>query len=446
VREEVYKELVQLQQARVPFAIMENVFYLSTDALTRVRVDLDVDLPTDDAAIFQPYLADFIDTLYDVLYEYTELTLETELAGTIILLEKPRCTARDGSGFKHGAKLTMPYLVATHTDMLQLRVLLLQHADRWMPPSWLGDTPVLEIIDPCVYKSNGWLMYGSRKKEQVHGGYKATRVWHCKGDAGPVADCDWTLLELHRLLSIFCDHETDDAVQTLDWIKAPPEVEQRGRKRQRNASAASTVREHADVTAPVLSILTQILAELGDKTSVLTHESTSEDMYRYRVNRHGRPAPCASKQEHTSNCSILQLTTLFGRPVVKYIFFSEKCGGGRTPVVLKCSKLAKRWTEAEIVHKRQKPDFTGEECHDTGDSDIACTAANQPECCAGAVPSVPEENDWFVQGSMVEEPEWYADDVPSSLYSLRTSMISRSQIRSEQLCKKQQQLHWRPRV
>jgi hypothetical protein len=126
----LFKELVQLQQARVPFAIMENICYLPTDALTRIRVDLDVDLPSDAAAAFQPHLTAFIDTLYDVLYEDTELTSETEFAGTVVLLEKPRCTVRSGSGFKHGAKLTMPYFVATHTDMLQLRALLLQHAHR----------------------------------------------------------------------------------------------------------------------------------------------------------------------------------------------------------------------------------------------------------------------------------------------------------------------------
>jgi hypothetical protein len=219
VREQLFVALVHLQQAGVPFAIMENMFYLSTDALTRVRIDLDVDLPTDDAAAFQPHLVEFIGTLYDVLYEYTELTFEEELAGTVTLLEKPHCTARDGgSSFKHGAKLMMPYLVATHTDMLQLRVLLLENAHRWMPTSWHGDTPVLatKVIDPCVYKTNGWLMYGSQKKEQLHGGYQATRVWHRQGDDCPIADCDWTLLELHRMLSIFCDHESDDDVQT--WL------------------------------------------------------------------------------------------------------------------------------------------------------------------------------------------------------------------------------------
>jgi hypothetical protein len=243
VRDAFFKQLVQLQQAEVPYAIMENIDYLTADALTRIRVDLDVDLPTDDPVAFQPHLAAFIDTVYDILYEYTELTAESDCAGTlVVLLEKTHCTARKGGGFEHGAKLTMPYLVAAHRDMLQLRVLLLQHADRWMPATWHGDTPAVEtsIIDPCIYTTNGWLMYGSLKKEQLHGGYRATRVWHSKGDVCPVAACDWTPLDLQRLLSIFCDHETDDDVQTLKWVKVPPELEQRSSKRKRKGHAAPT--------------------------------------------------------------------------------------------------------------------------------------------------------------------------------------------------------------
>jgi hypothetical protein len=182
----------------------------------------------------------------------------------------------------------MPYLVATHTDMLQIRVLLLQRASRWMPASCHGDTPAMEtkIIDPCVYKSNGWLMYGSRKKEQVHGGYRATQVWHSKGDVCLIADWDWSLLDLQRLLSIFCDYETEDDVQILKWTKVPPEIQQRGTKRK--VSATHTIRQHADISASVLSILTEILVKVGDTTSVLTHESTAEDMYRYTVNKQAR--------------------------------------------------------------------------------------------------------------------------------------------------------------
>jgi hypothetical protein len=156
------------------------------------------------------------------------------------------------------------------------------------------------------------------------------------------------------MLSIFCDHATDDDVQTLKWVKVPPEVEQCSSKRKRIAHAALTERRQAGISASVLSILTEILAGLGDTTSTLTHESTGEDLYRYRVNRHGKMTVCTNQQEHRSNSSILQLTTLFGRPVVKYICFSSKCGGGRTPIVLTCLARAKRWATAEAAHKRPK--------------------------------------------------------------------------------------------
>jgi hypothetical protein len=451
VRDAFFKQLVQLQEAGVPYAVMENIDSLAADALTRVRIDLDVDLPTDDAAAFQPHFAAFVDTLYDILYEYTELTVDCEITGTVVLLEKPRCTARDRGGFKHGAKLTMPYLVATHRDMLQLRVLLLQHADRWMPASWHGNTPALEtsIIDPCVYKCNGWLMYGSRKEEQLHGGYTATLVWHSKGDASPMADCDWTLLDLQRMLSIFCDHERNDDVQTLQWVKVPPGVEQHRSKRRREVHAAPTERRQADISAPVLSILTEILAGVGDTTSTLTYESTGQDMYRYRVSRHGRMTACANKQEHRGNSSILQLTTLCGRPVVKYICFSSKCGEGRTPIVLKCPALAKRWATAETSHKRPRTEDTASvaavsenaldstagnaaaDCvtDDTPDilqdepewyaGDTPAMLEEVPEWYAGELPDMPpeeEEPDWYAGDSPAmpeEEPDWYADNAPA---------------------------------
>jgi hypothetical protein len=435
VRDAFFKQLVQLQQKGVPYAIMENMGYLAADALTRVRVDLDVDLPTDDAAAFQPHLAAFIDTLYDILYEYTELTVESEMTGTMVLLENPHCTARDKGGFKHGVKLTMPHLVATHRDMLQLRVLLLQHADRWMPATWHGGTPVLEtsIIDPCVYKTNGWLMYGSCKEEQLHGGYSATLVWHSKGDASPMADCDWTLLDLQRMLSIFCDHETDDDVQTLKWVKVPPEVEQCSTKRKRIAHAAPTERRQVGISASVLSILTEILAGLGDTTSTLTYESTGEDLYRYRVNRHGRMTACANKQEHRGNSSILQLTILFGRPVIKYICFSSKCGQGRTPTVLTCPALAKSWATAEAAHKRSKTEdatFTAAINHAAAvlDDERKSTATSASDWCNGtaletdadcvtddAVDLPQEEPDWYAGDAPdmpEEEPDWYAGNVP----------------------------------
>jgi hypothetical protein len=391
VREWLYKGLVHLTESSVPFATVENIDYLPSDALTRVRIDLDVNLSTDESAAFQPHLAAFIDTLYNVLYEYTNVKPESDLAGMIILLEKPHCTARKKGGFKHGAKLTLPYLVATHTDMLQLRVLLLQQAGVWMPAFWHGETPALNtsIIDPCVYTSNGWLMYGSQKKEQIHGGYKATRVWYRKGDICPVADCDWTLLELQRMLSIFCDLETDDDVETLEWIKTPPEVEQRSRKR-RNPTA-TTPRQHVGMSASVLTILTEILAGLGDTTSVLTHESTEQGLYRYRISRHGKSAPCANKIEHASNCSILQLTTLFGRPVVKYNCFSMKCGGGHSPVAVQCAELAKRWAEAEAAEACKRLKTTPSASADCASVEIDMPEEEEREWYGGNIPDKPKE-------------------------------------------------------
>ena len=39
-----------------------------------------------------------------------------------------------------------------------------------------------EIINPSVYKSNGWLLYGSRKRNQTQGGYELELI--VTGDQG----------------------------------------------------------------------------------------------------------------------------------------------------------------------------------------------------------------------------------------------------------------------
>eukprot|EP00953_Heterococcus_sp_UTEX-ZZ885_P002699 1975-Heterococcus_DN1.PRE.1 len=199
-----------------------------------------------------------------------------------------------------------------------------------------------------------------------------------------------------RLLSIFCDYENEDDVQILKWTKVPPVIQQRGTKRK--VSATQLLRQHADISAPVLSILTEILVKIGDTTSVLTHESTAEDMYRYRVHRQGIKTVCAKAQEHRGNSSILQLTTVYGRPVVKYICFSDRCGAGRAPVVLRYPELARKWANAES--SRKTANITAD-AFEIGHDMCEETA---PECSVGDVPHMPAEEE--------EEPAWYAGHIP----------------------------------
>jgi hypothetical protein len=114
MREFDYKKLEYLHNIGRPFALMENIYYLSDDTLTRFRVDLDVDLPTWHRDDFAICIGAFMGVLYDVLHEYTTLSPDDDVAGMIILQEKPSPTARkDGIFFKHGGKLTAVNLVAT---------------------------------------------------------------------------------------------------------------------------------------------------------------------------------------------------------------------------------------------------------------------------------------------------------------------------------------------
>ena len=125
--------------------------------------------------------------------------------------------------YKHGAKLCFPHLTTTHTEMRQLRKLLYQRFEQWGSSEWLQGTDVFQsqIIDDSVYKSNGWCIYGSQKKEQTAGAYQPVKVWKNKHVLEAYADLGLTLVDTQHLLSIYPDPKDYKVVQ-LAWCKEPP--------------------------------------------------------------------------------------------------------------------------------------------------------------------------------------------------------------------------------
>eukprot|EP00953_Heterococcus_sp_UTEX-ZZ885_P034254 17758-Heterococcus_DN1.PRE.1 len=66
--------------------------------------------------------------------------------------------------------------------MLALRSLMNDHFEKWGNVEWLAgkDVHQTDIIDPCIYTSNGWLYYGSTKAQQTAGGYTSERSFAMK--------------------------------------------------------------------------------------------------------------------------------------------------------------------------------------------------------------------------------------------------------------------------
>jgi len=231
VREAFFEKLQEMRSNGRQFAIMENIKSLPASTLTRVRFDVDFHLTDGAADLLVPYIERFVSCLYKVLYETTTLTPDCE--SRIIVQRKPEPTkVETKDDYKHGFKVTCVNLVATHTQMLQLRAVMCERFQEWGEQSWLkGASTAAEtdIIDPRVYVSCGWLMYGSQKREQKAGGYQATDLW----DKLDVKDTvvDFTYYELVRLLSIFANPD-DDAV-TLVWTVEPPAAPESAHKMKR---------------------------------------------------------------------------------------------------------------------------------------------------------------------------------------------------------------------
>jgi Family of unknown function (DUF5906) len=351
----VFKHLEASYKANEPFCITEDIFNLPPDFRTCYRIDFDLDLDISDADALDDHLERLVSTVLDVLFEYTNVSRED---GTIIvLLKKPEPTLRKNGMYKHGGKLCFPLLAATHTEMRQLRTLIYQRFDMWGNSKWLNGKDLFkcQIIDECVYKSNGWIMYGSSKKEQKAGGYTGVKVWYNVDKCDGFEDVEWSFIEKQRALSIYPDPNED--VLQLEWIKEPPAQSVHVPKKKSAAASVSTPaakRQRINNTtgttksSDVITILQSILERcVGDATSeVDAHSRTQirDGVISYRFSR-TTTGDCVYGETHDNNGGHLHLDTSEFVPTVSYMCQSGRCPSN--PKQLDCTDLAADWATAE---------------------------------------------------------------------------------------------------
>lgn len=347
VREELFKLLDDAMQKGEKYCLMENIVHLQPEFKTRFRIDFDVHAESAEADYLDPNINQLVSTVFDVLDEYCGIS-----STPMVLLKKPQPTKvfnKDGSlkDFKHGAKLCFPELKCTHTEMRQLRTLLLQRYKEWGNEAWLGGKPALQsqVLDDCVYKANGWIMFGSQKKEQVGGGYAVVHAWTQRGQLISDYTVDMSFKDLQRSLSIFADPD-DDAVVELTWEKTPPQQEVYTSSKKRAASGAQSASKRPRAVGQIEEVLSKILTQAaGDNTSTFGGRTELHDnVVQYRFAR-TCASECVYGETHNSNGGYLQLDTGGFVPVVRYICLSEKCSRGA--VELQCSGLAAEWARLE---------------------------------------------------------------------------------------------------
>ena len=86
--------------------------------------------------------------------------------------------------FKNGIHIYIPNVVADRRKLLEIRNETFQTmGDRFQ--NTINDSD--SIIDECIYKRNGILLYGSSKRESYRTPYKLTHcykvLWHCTGSS-----------------------------------------------------------------------------------------------------------------------------------------------------------------------------------------------------------------------------------------------------------------------
>ena len=367
VRDSFFKRLRAMTHAGQRWAITEVIAGLPPDTLTRLRFDVDAHLDTPDPAAMDKHVVPFINTLFDVLGTWANVPADAQLR--TIVLEKPAPSKAD-TDYKHGFKVMMPDLVATHAQMRQLRVLLNDRFEEWGDAVMLkGKTPELaNVLDRVVYNKNGWLIYGSQKDDQQAGPYRATRMWVGGHDAA--ADlADMSFSELQQALSIFPHADPaapqDSDYKVLQWTVAPPADPLATAPR---ATATATAGGGgggggngggggAVPSAELRELLVNIVSKrFGDDTSTLDmHSRKARDAFHisYRFSRRG-VTTCPHGQAHLSNGFYLQLSHGAPTPCVSYICLANDCP--RTPFDARSTPCARRWAALEGVgHGVKRP-------------------------------------------------------------------------------------------
>ncbi|KAG5180891.1 hypothetical protein JKP88DRAFT_354698 [Tribonema minus] len=242
VRETFFTDIIEdLHRCGSPFVLMENICRLPEDAETRLRFDIDVEVPYNadhPLALTAAVAHKFCKTLWDVLHECTGISG----ASRFFVDAKGAPTPTVAGMWKHGLKITCSDIKCTHKDMLGVRQLMNDRYSAWGHEEWLDgkEAHEMQIIDPCIYENNGTMLHGAvKEKQQQHGGYSTVAVmggddlqYYSGGDLH-----DLSFAELLRAKSIL---HHDESTAKLQWRagKEPVIVQRRGAKRTRRSAGA----------------------------------------------------------------------------------------------------------------------------------------------------------------------------------------------------------------
>ena len=242
VRERYFTDIIEdLHRRGAPYALMENIGYLPEDALTRLRFDIDAALPFDGdhpLALNRAVAHNFCAVLWRVL------RADTNIRGSsrFFIDLKGAPTPVGDAKWKHGMEITCADIKCTHGAMRGVRQLMYQRFAAWGRPEWLPagtEIGATQIIDDCIYKSNGTMLHGATKKAQrQHGGYETVAVMagddlSCFSD-GDLADLSFS--DRLRLKSIL---HHDEATVAMAWKEGmePIMADERAAKRRRTSTA-----------------------------------------------------------------------------------------------------------------------------------------------------------------------------------------------------------------
>jgi P4 family phage/plasmid primase-like protien len=141
-------------------------------ALSGLRIDIDFRLRNEhERAHDEQRIIKFVSTIMGFLNDYIHLN-ETEY---VFVMEKPpRKDKPEHDYFKDGLHIVMPQVYCCYNILYMLRDYMLPHMTSIFDFDKVTNTPE-DVYDLAVIARNNWMLYGSRKKNELHP-WKVTRI------------------------------------------------------------------------------------------------------------------------------------------------------------------------------------------------------------------------------------------------------------------------------
>jgi hypothetical protein len=137
-------------------------------------IDLDFRLPSPEREYDQDFVINFIEKVFEVLYEFVELPGSTE----VYVLEKstPRADPKSKMGeYKDGLHIVVPDIVTRPELQYKVRQKFIEYYPDYFTIVSPNKSNADAVYDRSVIKQNGWFLYGSCKPDDVSP-YKLTYI------------------------------------------------------------------------------------------------------------------------------------------------------------------------------------------------------------------------------------------------------------------------------